>query len=115
MEQDYKLESIENPIKEREYLIILEELKVAPVCPISTMPDYGEIKVEYIPGSKCIEVNSLKRYLTTYKNMTIFNEDVTNNIFNDLCNLCEPRAIRITGTFRSSIVTTIILKKGNIE
>jgi 7-cyano-7-deazaguanine reductase len=53
-------------------------------CPFSGLPDYGTLKVEYVPGTEILELKSLKYYLISWRNIGAAQEDVTAIIFKDL-------------------------------
>ena len=62
----------------------------ASVCPFSGLPDTGIVWVEYIPQNQLVELKSLKYYFISFRNVGIYQEDVTSRIFNDLFPLLEP-------------------------
>ena len=59
----------------------------AAVCPFSGLPDTGIVWVDYIPQKKLVELKSLKYYFISFRNVGIYQEDVTSRIFNDLNSL----------------------------
>ena len=80
------------------------------MCPMTGLPDFGEILIRYTPDKDCIELKSLKYYLFEYRNQGIFYEAVTNKILDDLVAACHPRRMTVTGAFtaRGGITTTVI-------
>ena len=78
------------------------------VCPFSGLPDYGKLIIDYEPNNKIVELKSLKYYITSYRNVGIYQEHVTNRIFDDLKQLLEPNALTITTIYntRGGIDTT---------
>ena len=48
------------------------------------LPDFGEIRITYVPDARCVELKSLKYYLVEFRNRGIFYEQVTNQILDDL-------------------------------
>ena len=79
------------------------------VCPFSGLPDLAKVKVEYFPaGGKCIELKSLKYYLISFKNVGIYQEEVTKRIHNDLKEILKTKKIRITSKYnvRGGLYTT---------
>ena len=55
------------------------------VCPFSGLPDLAHLTIEYLPeGGKCIELKSLKYYITTFRNVGIYQEAATKRIREDL-------------------------------
>ena len=63
--------------------------KFAVVCPFLGLPDTGIVWVDYIPQSKLVELKSLKYYFISFRNVGIYQEDVTSRISNDLNPLQE--------------------------
>ena len=67
----------------------------AAVCPFSGLPDTGIVWVDYIPQNNLVELKSLKYYFISFRNVGIYQEDVTSRIFNDLNPLLEPEELLI--------------------
>jgi len=80
----------------------------AAVCPFSGPPDTGIVWVDYIPQNKLVELKSLKYYFISFRNVGIYQEDVTSRIFNDLNPLLEPEELLIKTRYstRGGIDTT---------
>ena len=104
------LETFPNPRPERDYQIDIHAPEFTSVCPKTGLPDFGEIRIQYIPDRTCIELKSLKYYLTGFRNQGIFYEAVTNKILDDLVAACRPRSMTVTGAFsaRGGITTTVV-------
>ena len=68
------------------------------VCPKTGLPDFGEIRITYVPDARCVELKSLKYYIIGFRNRGIFYEHVTNAILDDLVAAVHPR--RITASIR---------------
>jgi 7-cyano-7-deazaguanine reductase len=105
-----ELETFPNPRPEREYEIQIRCPEFTSVCPKTGHPDFGEIRITYVPDGACIELKSLKYYLNHYRNQGIFYEAVTNKILDDLVAACSPRRMTVTGAFtaRGGITTTVV-------
>ncbi|HEU5139670.1 MAG TPA: preQ(1) synthase, partial [Bacillales bacterium] len=54
------------------------------VCPWSGLPDYADMRIRYIPNEHLVEMKSLKYYLTSFRNVGIYQEHATNRILEDL-------------------------------
>ena len=67
----------------------------AVVCLFTGLPDKGIVWVDYIPQNKLVELKSLKYYFISFRNVGIYQEDVTSRIFNDLNPLLEPEELLI--------------------
>jgi 7-cyano-7-deazaguanine reductase len=98
-----------NPHTERDYEIEIRAPEFTSLCPVTGLPDFGEIRITYVPGECCIELKSLKYYLLDYRNRGIFYEAATNQILDDLVAACRPRRMTVVGAFtaRGGITTTV--------
>jgi len=70
------------------------------VCPFSGLPDFGSLTVSYVPDGVCIELKSLKYYLTTYRNVGIYQEHAANLLLEHLIAACAPRRMEVTLDYR---------------
>ena len=107
---DAKLPSVETfPNQFPDYEITIEVPEFTSVCPKTGLPDFGEIRITYVPESKCVELKSLKYYMLEFRNRGIFYESVTNQILDDLVALLQPRRMTVVGDFsvRGGIKTTV--------
>ena len=103
------LETFPNPRPEREYEIAIHCPEFTSVCPKNGLPDFGEIRITYVPGATCVELKSLKYYMIEFRNKGIFYEAVTNQILDDLVAAIQPRRMTVIGDFsvRGGIKTTV--------
>ena len=76
------LETFEYAGPEQE--IVTETREFSPVCPYSGLPDFATLRIAYVPGDRCIELKSLKYYVTSYRSVGIFQEHATAKIAEDL-------------------------------
>ena len=106
------IETFPNPEPDREYEIEISCPEFTSVCPKTGLPDFGEIRITYVPDRRCIELKALKYYLVGFRNTGIFYEQVTNQILDDLVAACEPRRMTIVGDFtpRGGIRTMVTAK-----
>ncbi len=95
MDDANKLERFENPHPGRDYLIEHTAQEFTSVCPKTGQPDFATVLISYVADQWCVELKSLKLYLTGYRNRGIYYEDVTNVILDDLLGLCEPRWMQV--------------------
>jgi 7-cyano-7-deazaguanine reductase len=104
-----KIETFANPKPERDYEIAISTPEFTSVCPMTGLPDFGEIRITYVPDQTCIELKSLKYYLLAFRNRGIFYEAVTNEILDTLVTLCRPRSMTVVGDFtaRGGIATRV--------
>ena len=93
------LETFPNPRPERDYEIAISCPEFTSVCPRTGLPDFGEIRIAYVPDAQCVELKSLKYYLIEFRNRGIFYEDATNRILDDLVAAILPRRMTVVGDF----------------
>lgn len=79
------------------------------VCPFSGLPDFGVVRIEYVPGSWILELKSLKYYLISWRNVGAAQEDITAMLYEDLAaHLGDPDylVVRTEYNVRGGINTT---------
>ena len=103
------IETFPNPTQTRQYEITIRCPEFTSLCPKTGLPDFGEIKIEYIPDARCLELKALKYYFVAFRDRGIFYEQVTNQILDDLVAACSPHRMVIVGDFsvRGGITTTV--------
>jgi 7-cyano-7-deazaguanine reductase len=103
------LETFANRHPGRDYEIEIICPEFTSVCPKTGQPDFGTIRIRYVPDKTCIELKSLKLYLHAYRNQGIFYEHVTNVILDDLVSALAPRRMAVEGDFnvRGGIATIV--------
>lgn len=70
------------------------------VCPFSGLPDISSVVIEYYPeGGKCVELKSLKYYMTSFRNVGLYQEGVTKRIYDDLKALLQTDRIKVTSNY----------------
>jgi 7-cyano-7-deazaguanine reductase len=103
------IETFPNPQPGRDYEIAITCPEFTSVCPNTGLPDFGEIRIKYVPDERCIELKSLKYYMIDFRNRGIYYEAVTNAILDDLVAACQPRRMTVVGDFsvRGGIKTVV--------
>ena len=103
------IETFPNPRPEREFEIAINCPEFTSVCPKTGLPDFGEIRITYVPADHCIELKSLKYYMLQFRDRGIFYEAVTNQILDDLVAAVQPRRMTVVGDFsvRGGISTIV--------
>jgi 7-cyano-7-deazaguanine reductase len=83
------------------------------VCPYSGLPDYATLTIRYTPSDRCIELKSLKYYVTSFRNVGIFQEHATARIAEDLFRVLSPRRLivstryNVRGGFETACTVTL--------
>jgi 7-cyano-7-deazaguanine reductase len=103
------LETFPNRHPGREYTIIHTCPEFTAVCPKTGQPDFGTIRITYVPDRECVELKSLKLYLQDFRQRGIYYEHVTNVILDDLVAAVRPRRMTVEGDFhvRGGISTVV--------
>ena len=88
--------------------IVTETSEFTAVCPFSGLPDFAKLTISYVPAAQCVELKSLKYYVTSYRNVGIFQEHATARIANDLFGALAPKrlVVRTVYNIRGGFETT---------
>ena len=91
------------------YEIEIDIPEFTSVCPKTGLPDFGVITLRYMPQERCLELKSLKEYLTCYRNLGIFQENIVNRVLEDVVRAAQPEWAIVRGVFRprGGIGTTV--------
>jgi 7-cyano-7-deazaguanine reductase len=81
--------------------IVTETREFSPVCPYSGLPDFATLRIVYVPSDRCIELKSLKYYVTSYRSVGIFQEHATAKIAEDLFGVLRPQRLTVTTVYNT--------------
>ncbi len=103
-----KIDTWQNQYPDKDYRIKIESPEFTCICPKTGLPDFADIKIEYIPDKYCIELKSFKLYLVSYRSVGIFHEHAVNRILDDFVLAAKPRWAFVEMVFnpRGGITTT---------
>ena len=123
------LETFANPYANRDYEIQMDCDEFTSLCPVGGVesdasdldllkggaPDFGTIRISYVPGDLCLELKSLKFYLWSFRNEGVFYERAVNRILDDLVAASKPKWMRVVGDFnvRGGIKSVITATHGS--
>jgi 7-cyano-7-deazaguanine reductase len=104
------LETFPNPSPERDYAIHMQIPEFTCLCPKTGQPDFATLFLDYVPDKLCVELNSLKLYIWSFRGEGRFHEAVTNEILDRIAKATRPRFMRLTAKFfvRGGIFTTVV-------
>ncbi|MFQ6091094.1 MAG: preQ(1) synthase [bacterium] len=94
-----EIETWQNQYPDKEYTIELTIPEFTSVCPKTGLPDFGTIRISYVPDRRCVELKSLKLYIHAYRDVGVFHEHAVNKILDDFVRACRPRSARVVGEF----------------
>lgn len=90
-----ELETVKNMYSDRDYTVKLITDELSSICPKTGLPDFADLEISYIPDHYLVEEKSLKLYLTSYRNLGIFQEHAVNKIMDDFVEKIKPRWVCI--------------------
>jgi 7-cyano-7-deazaguanine reductase len=124
------LETFPNPYADRDYEIHMDCTEFTSLCPMGGIesdaseldllkggaPDFGIIRITYVPGAECVELKSLKLYLWSFRNDGIFYERAVNRILDDLAARVKPKWMKVVGDFnvRGGVKSVITATHGRL-
>src|SRR5438045_8935434 len=82
------------------YEIVIDDPEFTSVCPKTGLPDFGVITLRYMPNKKCLELKSYKEYLQSSRILSIFTENIVNQVLEDGVTWAKPRWAEVQGEFR---------------
>ncbi len=105
----YPLDTFAYEFAGKEIWVEFEVPEFTAICPFSDFPDFGVIRLKYVPNERCIELKSLKLYINSFRDVKIFHEHVVNVIKEDFIKACDPLKVEIEGDFhvRGNIKTVV--------
>jgi 7-cyano-7-deazaguanine reductase len=120
------LETFANPYANRDYEIHMDCDEFTSLCPVGGVesdasdlellkggaPDFGVIRITYVPDALCVELKSLKFYLWSFRDEGIFYERAVNRILDDLVSATKPKWMKVVGDFNvrggiKSVITAV--------
>lgn len=81
------------------YEVTLEIPEFTSVCPRTGLPDFGLIRITYMPKRWCVELKALKYYVNGFRNVGIFQENAVNRILGDFVRVVRPVWAVVRGEF----------------
>ena len=92
-----EIETFPNQFPDYEIRIDIPEF--TSVCPKTGLPDFGTVRIAYVPRKTCLELKSLKDYILAYRNLGIFYENAVNRILEDVVRASRPVRVTVIGEF----------------
>lgn len=91
----HALETIRYEYPGKDIVVNISTDEFTAVCPWSGLPDFGTVKIDYVPSRLLIELRSLKYYLLSYRNVGIYQEHAVNRILDDLARCAKPKWMKV--------------------
>ena len=95
----------------KNYIIDIELPEFMCLCPRSGYPDFANIKIQYKPNKKVIELKALKLYINSFMNKHISHENSANEIYDILYENLKPKWFKLIADFnpRGNVHTVITI------
>ncbi len=84
------------PTPDNVKFVKFESNELTSFCPVTGQPDFSSLILEFSPDKLCIESKSLKLYLWSFRDESIFAEGLANVIANDVFEAIKPNSCKIT-------------------
>lgn len=95
---------------ESSQVVRFETEELSAVCPFEFGgPDFYEVELVYTPDEEIIESKSLKQYFEDYRDEEISHEDITEKIYTDLYDACDPEQmfLKTVQNIRGGLQSTV--------
>lgn len=66
------------------------------ICPVTGIPDHGEVVIEYWPSGHLMELETVRHYLTAYRHQHMTVEYTAARIADDVQRAINPLGVRVT-------------------
>lgn len=80
-----------NELAQGDHWVNISTPELTCICPFTDYPDFGSVKIEYVPDKVCLELKSFKLYINAFRNVKIFHEALTEVIFADFIAAVKPK------------------------
>ena len=87
--------------KQKNTWIEIENPEFTSLCPKTGLPDFGTIRISYLPDQFIVELKSLKYYFLQFRNAGIFYENLTKMILDHLVTKLKPLEMKVESEFSS--------------
>ena len=104
------LEAIPYQNKGKNTRVEISNPEFTSLCPKTGLPDFGTIKIKYLPDKYIVELKSLKYYFLQFRNTGIYYENLTPLILSHLVKVLDPLEMIVEAEFtaRGGISSKIV-------
>ena len=93
------LETVPYENKAKNTWVEIQNPEFTSLCPKTGLPDYGSIRIRYMPDERIVELKSLKYYFLQYRNSGIFYENLCQLILKHLVEKIHPLEMIVEAEF----------------
>jgi 7-cyano-7-deazaguanine reductase len=93
------LEAIPYQNKAKDTRVEISNPEFTSLCPKTGLPDFGTIRIKYLPDKYIAELKSLKYYFLQFRNAGIYYENLTPLILSHLVKVLDPLEMVVEAEF----------------
>jgi len=93
------LEAIPYENKTKNTRVEISNPEFTSLCPKTGLPDFGTIRIKYLPDKHIVELKSLKYYFLQFRNAGIYYEHLTPLILSHLVKVLDPLEMIVEAEF----------------
>jgi 7-cyano-7-deazaguanine reductase len=93
------LEAIPYQNKAQDTRVEISNPEFTSLCPKTGLPDFGTIRIKYLPDKYIVELKSLKYYFLQFRNAGIYYENLTPLILSHLVKVLDPLEMIVEADF----------------
>ena len=104
------LEAVPYENKAKNTWVEIENPEFTSLCPKTGLPDFGTIRIKYLPQKAIVELKSLKYYFLQFRNAGIFYENLCQLILKHLVKKVRPLEMIVETEFtpRGGLTTKVV-------
>jgi 7-cyano-7-deazaguanine reductase len=108
------IETIENRYAGRPYRVELSFPEFTSICPLTGAPDFGTIRIAYMPSERLLEQKSLRDFLSSFRGRESFKRRRSNAILDEVVTSSDPSFCEVEGVFnaRGGMGTRAVARHG---
>lgn len=109
-----RIETFPNRFADNPYVIEFGTEEFTSLCEKTRQPDFGEIRIQYMPRERVLESKSLKLFLGSYRNVPMFYESLVNDIAGRLYDALEPEWLEVSAQMapRGGLALRVTVRRG---
>jgi 7-cyano-7-deazaguanine reductase len=93
------LEAIPYQNKAKNTRVEISNPEFTSLCPKTGLPDFGTIRIKYLPDKYIVELKSLKYYFLQFRSAGIYYENLTPLILSHLAKVLDPLEMIVEAEF----------------
>ncbi len=76
--------------------VVYEFPELSAICPMTGLPDFYTVTIQYVPAKSVPELKSLRNYLLAFRDVPVLHEHLTCRIYEDFSKRVKPEELDVT-------------------